>query len=173
MLQPRLKNGLRASIASRSSTMDRNARNTRPALSTYVRQKERRGSRKHFRNRNDHARIGNRAWRLLRAGIATLFVLSGAALLSGQSDVGATFGGDLLGTIFRVVTGLVEILGGLLLIDRRTASEGSILIGATMAGAIITKLTVTGGSWIPEALLLLTNFAINRRYVQFRLGGFQ
>lgn len=61
------------------------------------------------------------------------------------------------GQWFRHATGVVEILGGVLLVLPRTKIVGAVLLGAAMIGAIITHFTVMHDaalSIIPLALLV-------------------
>jgi uncharacterized membrane protein YphA (DoxX/SURF4 family) len=61
------------------------------------------------------------------------------------------------GQWFRHATGVVEILGGALLVFPRTRIVGAVLLGAAMVGAIITHFTVMHDpalSIVPLALLV-------------------
>jgi len=94
----------------------------------------------------------------LRFTLAALFVAAGAATLGGAAEVVAPFGTIAnvtgLGDWLRVTTGLLEVLGGLLLGARRTAGVGAVLLGVVMTGAAVAHLVVLGTAPTGPAVLL-------------------
>lgn len=87
-----------------------------------------------------------RALRGLEFALAALFVGAGVATLVGTPDVMAQFGtiGNAtgLGAWFRMTTGVLEVLGGLLLCVRAAAGVGAVVLGTVMAGAVVAHLVV-------------------------------
>jgi len=78
----------------------------------------------------------------LQVLVALAFVAAGGAKLLGNSDMIALFDAIGVGQWFRYVTGLLEVLGALLLIVPGQAAFGALLLVCVMAGAILTHLTV-------------------------------
>ena len=83
---------------------------------------------------------------ILRGGIAVLFVLFGAEKFSSAPDsrwvnlfqqIGA-------GQWFRYFTGIVEVLGGVLLLIPWTVAAGLALLACTMASAVLILVFVIG-----------------------------
>jgi len=60
-----------------------------------------------------------------------------------------------LGQWFRVFTGVVQTLGGVLLMPRRTVTVGAVLTGSTMLGAALVDIFVVGSPIAIVPLLLL------------------
>ncbi len=95
----------------------------------------------------------------LRAGVACAFVVFGLEKFSSEpgshwvklfQQIGA-------GEWFRFFTGVVEVLGGLLVLIPRTAILGLALLGATMAAAVLILIFVLGraaDSAFPGLLLI-------------------
>ncbi len=78
--------------------------------------------------------------------LAALFVVAGAATLSGAPAVAAQFGTidnvTGLGAWFRAATGILELLGGVLLCVRAAAGVGAVLLAAVMTGAVLMHVFV-------------------------------
>jgi putative oxidoreductase len=55
---------------------------------------------------------------------------------------------------FRYLTGLLEVAGAIGLLISRYAFYAAILLAIVMVGAVITHLTVIGGSPLPAVALL-------------------
>jgi putative oxidoreductase len=72
------------------------------------------------------------------------------------------------GLWFMYLTGILQIVGGLLMIVPRTSLFGAALLGGTMIGAILTHLflldTGFGGAILPAAFLALIVAAVGRRF---------
>lgn len=101
------------------------------------------------RSRNATGRPGQEAARalgVLQLTLAAIFVIAGAATLVGTPDVLTQFGAidnaTGLGTWFRLGTGILELLGGVLLCVRATVGVGAVLLGAVMIGAILVHVFV-------------------------------
>ena len=102
---------------------------------------------------------------ILRGGIALLFVSAGFAKFTpGWIELFQEIG---WGDWFRYFTGVVEILGGILVLIPRTVTAGLALLGCTMASAALILIFVVGhpeDSIVSGTLfLVLTFFWWNRR----------
>src|SRR5580704_3535577 len=78
---------------------------------------------------------------MLQALVALAFVAAAAGKLLGSVDMIALFDAIGVGQWFRYVTGLLELLGALLLIVPGRAAFGSVLLAAVMVGAVVAHLT--------------------------------
>ena len=83
---------------------------------------------------------------VIRAGVALVFVAIGVDKFDSRphSEWVVIFARIGLGQWFRVVTGWVEIIGGLCLLPPMTRRAGAAMLGATMLGAAIAHVTVLG-----------------------------
>jgi uncharacterized membrane protein YphA (DoxX/SURF4 family) len=81
---------------------------------------------------------------LVRGGVAAFFCIFGMEKFS--SDPGShwvtLFAQIGAGVWFRYLTGVVEVLGGLLVLIPRTALLGLALLAATMAGAVVILIRI-------------------------------
>jgi putative oxidoreductase len=84
------------------------------------------------------------AFWVVRFGVALIFVSFGLEKFDARpnSEWVSIFARIGLGQWFRVFTGVVEVLGGLLLGTRWTGRYGAVILAATMAGAATAHLTV-------------------------------
>jgi uncharacterized membrane protein YphA (DoxX/SURF4 family) len=78
----------------------------------------------------------------LQVLVALAFVAAAAGKLLGSTDMVALFDAVGVGQWFRYVTGLIELLGALLLIVPGRAAFGSVLLAGVMAAAVVAHLTV-------------------------------
>jgi putative oxidoreductase len=78
----------------------------------------------------------------LQGLLALAFVAAAAGKLLGSADMIALFDAIGVGQWFRYVTGLLELLGALLLIVPGRAAFGSVLLAAVMVGAVVAHITV-------------------------------
>jgi putative oxidoreductase len=107
----------------------------------------------------------------LQVPVALAFVAAAAGKLLGIPDMIALFDAVGVGQWFRYVTGLLELLGALLLIVPGTAAFGSVLLAGVMVGAVVAHLTVLHTA--PTAPLVL--FALTALIAwgrRSRLAGF-
>jgi len=83
---------------------------------------------------------------VLRGGIAFAFVLFGVDKFpSGPGAPWVAFFAQIgIGQWFRYCTGIVEIVGALLLLIPRTVTAGLVLLACTMAGASLIHIFVMG-----------------------------
>jgi putative oxidoreductase len=100
----------------------------------------------------------------VRGGVTVFFVVFGMEKFS--SDPGShwvnLFAQIGAGVWFRYFTGVVEVLGGLLVLIPRTALIGLAVLACTMAGAVVILAFVVGepGSSIFPGIFLITLVAI-------------
>jgi len=94
---------------------------------------------------------------VLRLGAAGIFLGVGITKFESDSMWVRMFTDIGFGVWFRYFTGSIQVLGGLLLLMRRTAAAGALLSACTMAGAAIVHLFVLptgiGGAIVPLVLL--------------------
>ena len=97
---------------------------------------------------------------VLRLGAAAIFVGVGVTKFESHSMWVRMFADIGFGVWFRYFTGSIQVLGGLLLLMRRTAAAGAVLGSGTMAGAVAVHLFVlptgVGGAIIPFVLMVFT-----------------
>ncbi|SDO09435.1 DoxX family protein [Afipia sp. GAS231] len=99
-------------------------------------------------------RIG--AW-ALQGIIAAAFLAAGAAKLAGVPFMVDLFEQVGLGQWFRVVTGVVEVVGAVALLVPGLASLGALWLGGTMVGAVATHVFVLHTSPVPAIVLGVLN----------------
>jgi len=95
---------------------------------------------------------------ILRMGVALFFVAVGLDKFAAKSDWPRIFARIGWGEWFRYTTGVVEALGGLLMLLPRTTRLGAALLACTMLGAIGAHVLALGDpavSIIPAALLII------------------
>ena len=107
------------------------------------------------------ARMGLYALQII---VAAIFLMAGVSKLAGVAAMVQLFDKVGLGQWFRYLTGALEVVGAVSLFTWRWAGFGSTLLAAVMVGAIITHLTVAGGSPVLPALLLLASAFIAWRH---------
>lgn len=108
---------------------------------------------------------------VLRVCVAVLFGSVGYEKLSpGPASYWVTLFGQLgFGSWFMYTTGAIQVLGAILVLIPRTpvALAGTVLVGATMVGAIVCHLvlldTGIGGAIFPAGFLILVIAAARRR----------
>jgi putative oxidoreductase len=102
-------------------------------------------------------RIG--AW-TLQGIIAAAFLAAGFAKLAGVPFMVDLFAQIGLGQWFRVVTGVVEVIGAVALLIPGLASIGALWLGGTMVGAVATHVFVLHTSPVPAIVLGLLNAVV-------------
>jgi putative oxidoreductase len=78
----------------------------------------------------------------LQVLVALAFVGAGSGKLLGSADMIALFDAVGIGQWFRYVTGLLEVVGALLLVVPGKTAFGAVLLACVMAGAVVAHLTV-------------------------------
>jgi uncharacterized membrane protein YphA (DoxX/SURF4 family) len=103
----------------------------------------------------------NKGWAIalwvLRILLGAAFVASGGAKLAGVPAMVEMFDKVGAGQWFRIVTGALEVSGGILLLIPRLTFYGAALLLLVMVGAVTAHLTVLGGSPAPALFLLVLN----------------
>jgi uncharacterized membrane protein len=85
---------------------------------------------------------------------AAAFLAAGSFKLIGNPMMVEIFGQIGVGQWFRIVTGTVELVGGIALLIPRLAAFGGLLLATTMVFATLVHLFVIGGSPAPAVVLL-------------------
>lgn len=96
----------------------------------------------------------------LRALLTLAFVAAGGAKLIGAEMMIATYDTIGLGQWFRYLTGIVEIVGVVLLWLPNRQVWGAALLGATMVGAVLAHWLILGPSAVPAIVLGLISAAV-------------
>ena len=118
-------------------------------------------------NRSTLWRVADWIFRIL-LGLA--FLASGAQKLLGVEAMVEVFDQVGVGQWFRIVTGLLEVGGGLLLLVPRTAVYGAGLLAFVMVGAVAAHLgPVVGPPWPALVLLVLLLVVLWMRRDMFAL----
>lgn len=99
---------------------------------------------------------------ILQGLVALFLFFSGASKLFGAEMMVQLFGAVGVGQWFRYVTGLLEVVGAVLLVVPRLIPVGALLLSCVMAGAVVTHLFVIGGSPLMPLFLLLALLFIAR-----------
>ena len=94
---------------------------------------------------------------VLRGLLAAAFLAAGGAKLAGVPAMVEMFEKVGVGQWFRIVTGLLEVTGGILLLIPRLTFYGAALLLTVMVGAVTAHLTVLGGNSAPAMILLVLN----------------
>lgn len=94
---------------------------------------------------------------VLRVLLAAAFLAAGGAKLAGAPAIVELFQKVGVGHWFRIVTGLLEVGGGILLVIPRLTFYGAVLLLLVMVGAVTAHLTVLGGDPAPPLILLVLN----------------
>jgi uncharacterized membrane protein YphA (DoxX/SURF4 family) len=94
---------------------------------------------------------------VLRVLLGAAFLAAGGAKLSGAPAMVAMFEKIGVGQWFRIVTGVLEVGGAILLLIPRLTFYGAALLLAVMVCAVTVHLTLLGGSPAPALTLLVLN----------------
>ena len=99
------------------------------------------------------------AW-VLQGLLAAAFLAAGGAKLAGVSMMVQIFDQIGMGQWFRIVTGLVEVIGAVALVVPGFAALGAAWLGATMFFAVLTHLFILHSSAMPALVLLTLNVLV-------------
>ena len=91
---------------------------------------------------------------------AAAFVSAGAFKLAGAQPMVDLFTQIGLGQSFRILTGSIEVVAGLLLLWPITAGFAAVVLAGTMVGAVFTHAFVIGGNPVPAIVLLAISLTI-------------
>ena len=92
---------------------------------------------------------------ILQIMAAAAFLMAGGSKLAGAPMMVAVFEKVGGGQWFRYLTGFLEVVGAIGLFLPRYSFYAALLLAAVMVGAIITHLTILGGSPVAPIVLLL------------------
>ena len=95
--------------------------------------------------------------RVLRVLLGAAFIGAGGAKLAGVQAMVEIFDKVGIGQWFRIVTGLLEVSGAILLLVPRLTFYGASLLVIVLLGAVTAHLTVLGGNPAPPLVLLVLN----------------
>ena len=102
-------------------------------------------------------RIGHAALWTVQIALAGMFLLAGSSKLFGAAAMVGLFDAIGIGQWFRYVTGLLEVVGGVLLVIPGKTAFGAVLLACVMAGAVVAHLTVLHtAATVPLVLFALT-----------------
>ena len=103
-------------------------------------------------------RLGTAGLWTLQIAAAGMFLLAGGLKLAGIPMDVQLFAAIGIGQWFRYLTGVIEVVGAILLLIPSMALFGGLALAVTMVGAILTHLFIVGGNpAIPIALLAATS----------------
>ena len=93
-------------------------------------------------------------------GLAGMFLPSGGSKIAGTPAMIGLFDAIGVGQWFRYVTGLIEVGSAVALLLPSIAPFGAIALVPTMAGAILARLFIVGGSPFLPAVLLVVSLSV-------------
>lgn len=109
---------------------------------------------------------------VLQVAVAAVFLFAGSKKLMADPMMVSAFATVGVGQWFRVLTGALEVAGGIGLMIPRLAAPAAAGLAVVMVGATIANLTVLGGSPAMALALLVACAAIAwLRRGAFRLGA--
>jgi putative oxidoreductase len=98
-------------------------------------------------------RLANVGLWVLQIIAAAMFLMAGTLKLIGNPDMVQEFGVIGIGQWFRYLTGIIEVVGAILLLIPGAALFGAVSLAVTMIGALIAHSFVIGGN--PAAAIVL------------------
>lgn len=99
------------------------------------------------------------AW-VVQGLLAAVFLAVGGAKLAGVPMMVQIFDQIGFGQGFRIVTGVVEVLGAVALLVPGFAALGAAWLAATMFFAVLTHLLILPGNPVPALVLLALNVLV-------------
>jgi putative oxidoreductase len=105
--------------------------------------------------RTQPGKAANIALWVLQGLLALAFAGAASGKLLGHADMVALYGVIGVGQWFRIVTGLLELTGAVLIVVPRTKFFGAALLGTIMVGAVLTHLFILHSAPTAPAVLLL------------------
>jgi putative oxidoreductase len=103
------------------------------------------------------SRLRNCAGWGLQGLLAAAFLAAGGAKLAGAEYMVQLFDQIGLGQGLRLVTGLVEVAGGITILIPGLAAPAALWLGFTMICAVVTHLTILHTNPTPAMVLLILN----------------
>lgn len=92
---------------------------------------------------------------VLKGLLAAAFLSAGGAKIYGVPMMVENFEHIGFGQWFRYLTGILEVIGAIVVLMPGLAAFGGVLLSCIMAGAIATHLLLIGGSAVPAIILLV------------------
>jgi uncharacterized membrane protein YphA (DoxX/SURF4 family) len=92
---------------------------------------------------------------MLQIAAAAIFLFAGSKKLMADPQMVVVFAKVGIGQWFRLLTGMLEVGGGIALLVPRTAAFAAVLLALVMVGAVIAHVTVLGGSPALAVMLLV------------------
>ena len=111
---------------------------------------------------------------VLRLAVAAMFLFAGFMKLSGQPMMIEEFGKIGMGDWFRIVTGLLEVAGAILVLIPMTTALGALLLLCVDIGAFFAQAFILHGDVIHTFVIgavLLVLLYLQRHQLLGRLGG--
>lgn len=100
------------------------------------------------RNSAKPSRAGSIGFWLLKGFVALAFIAAALLKLSGDPKMVTEFGEIGFGQGFRYLTGVIEVLGAILLLVPRAARLGALLLLGICVGALVAQIVVLHGDLI-------------------------
>jgi putative oxidoreductase len=97
---------------------------------------------------------------IVQALLALAFLGAASGKLLGKAEMIGLFETIGIGQWFRYLTGLLEAAGAVLIVIPRTKAFGATLLGAVMAGAVLTHLFILHNAPTAPAVLLVLAGAV-------------
>lgn len=107
-----------------------------------------------------HPRWKNIVLWILQVVFAVMFIMAGGSKIFGVPDMIELFENIGFGQWFRYLTGIMEIIAGILLLIPSVSVIGALLLVCVMAGAIFTHLLLIGGSIVMPLVYLVLSLII-------------
>jgi len=92
---------------------------------------------------------------ILKVLVGLAFLAAGSSKLAGATPMVAVFAKIGFGQWFRILTGLLEVVGAVGLFVPRWTASAATLLAAVMVGAIGFHLTMLGGNPLPPIVLFI------------------
>ena len=111
---------------------------------------------------------------VLRALMAALFLFAAYMKLSGNPQMVEEFAKVGLGDWFRIVTGVLELIGGIFILVPGYSALAAFLLLLVDVGAFFAQVTRIHDDWIhpiPIAAILAAVIYLQRGSLRARLGG--
>jgi uncharacterized membrane protein YphA (DoxX/SURF4 family) len=97
---------------------------------------------------------------ILSGLIALMMIWAGGMKLTGSEEQIKNFAALGYPAWFLYVTGIIEVVGGILLLIPKTAVFGVLLLGATMVGAVVSLLRIGDMAHAPFPFVFLLVIAL-------------
>lgn len=96
----------------------------------------------------------------LKGLLAAAFLSAGGAKIYGVPMMVENFEHIGFGQWFRYLTGILEVIGAIVVLVPGVAAFGGVLLICIMGGAVATHLLLIGGSVVPAIILLILSAVV-------------